>query len=414
MYSSLIQDRGVLVSFIPTIRISTLDGSSYWSSNRNSTNNAWNSNGNNGNFNNNNLYNTNVSLPSLNYQRINMITLDNIIEAYMLARANKRKSADQVEFELHWEANCLKLYEDIVNRRVQPTAYTFIIDYPKPREVFASDMSTRILHHYLDMRLRVLLERKLSPHTYNNRIGMGQTACQNAVISDIYEVSKGFTRDAWIIKVDLSGCFPNIRQDIAYKQFENLIIEDYISEDKDELLYILQICIFSYPTLHCYRKSDISKWRKIKADKSLFNKPLGTGAAIGHLIWQCAVNYYFNDIDWWLIENGIKFERFVDDFFVITNNKSFLLMLPELRRRLSLLGASLNETKLYCQHYTKGVECLGTHIKMDRIYINNRIVNRALIKTKRLNKRIDERHVEKLLSTLNSYLGICKNLNGFN
>ena len=333
-----------------------------------------------------------------------------------MARRNKRRSPDQVEFELHWEANCIALYDDIVTHSVRPTAYTFVTDYPKPREVFASDMATRILHHYLDIRLRPLLERRMSPHTFNNRVGMGQAACQNALISDIYEVTRGFTRDAWIIKVDMSGCFPNINQETAYNQLKAVIMEDYHEEDKDELLYMLQVCVFSYPTHHCYRKSPLAKWAKIAPHKSLFTKPDGVGAAIGHLIWQNAVNYYFHEIDEWLIRMGITFERFVDDFVFVTDNKEAFLpyVMPELRRRLEPLGAKLNESKFYCQHYTKGVEWLGAHIKMDRIYVNGRIVARGVVKAKRLGKRAGPKRIDRLLSTLNSYLGVCKNVNGYN
>ena len=141
--------------------------------------------------------------------------LEDIIEVYFEMRRSKRKSPDQAEFEMHWEKHCLNLYNDIINRDYRPTSYAFVTFKPKPREIFASSMSDRILHHYLDNRLRPLLERRMHGHTYNNRVGMGTNACQNAVISDIYEVSRGFTRDAWIIKLDLSGCFPNIVQDVA-------------------------------------------------------------------------------------------------------------------------------------------------------------------------------------------------------
>ena len=345
-----------------------------------------------------------------------MITIGDIIDAYMAARKNKRRSADQVEFELHWQKNCADIFDAINSRSFKPTAYTFVTDYPKPREVFASDMGTRVLHHYLDLRLRPLLEKRMGPHTWNNRVGMGQAACQSALAADIFEVSEGFTRDAWIIKVDMSGCFPNISQDIAYKQLEQVIVEDYHGRDKDELLYMLRVCVFSYPARHCYRKSPISKWKKVAPHKSLFNKPDGIGAAIGHLIWQNAVNYYFHEIDEWLSSEGIVFERFVDDFVFVTNNKAAFLpyVIPELRRRLGLLGARLNEKKFYCQHYTKGVEWLGCHIKMDRIYINRRIVERGRMKARRMNRRISPSRVENVLAAINSYLGVCKNVNGFN
>lgn len=344
------------------------------------------------------------------------MTIVDIIEAYFSARKNKRKSPDQVEFELHWEANCVKLCEDVNERRVRPTAYTFVVDYPRPREVFASDMSTRILHHYLDMRLRPLLEARMTDHTFNNRKGMGTNACQDAVISDIYEVSKGFTTDAWIVKLDMSGCFPNISQDIAYKQIEEVVLNDYEGEDKYDVIYILQVCIFSYPTHHCYRKSARSKWDAIPKEKSLFCKPDGIGGAIGHLIWQNAVNYYFHEIDKWITGLGIRYERFVDDMYFVANNKAAFLVsvIPELRERLGKLGARLNEKKFYCQHYTKGVECLGIHIKMDRIYPNNRVIRRAGMKAVQFNRCIRESKLDAMLSSINSYLGICKNTNGYN
>lgn len=342
--------------------------------------------------------------------------LEDIVEAYFSARKNKRRSPDQAEFELHWEMNCLKLCDDVNNRHVRPTAYTFVVDYPKPREVFASDMATRILHHYLDMRLRPLLEARMTDHTFNNRKGMGTNACQNAVISDIYEVSEGFTQDAWIIKLDMSGCFPNINQDIAYRQIEEVVLNDYHGADKDDVIYILQVCIFSYPTFHCYRKSPLGKWKSISKEKSLFSKPLGTGGAIGHLIWQNAVNYYFHEIDEWIIGMGIRYERYVDDMYFVVNNKTAFVsyVIPKLRVMLSELGARLNENKFYCQHYTKGCECLGIHIKMDRIYPNRRVVNRAVLKAKQFNRCIRVNKIDTLLASINSYLGICKNTNGFN
>ena len=78
--------------------------------------------------------------------------LQDIIASYSLARQGSVKSPDQVEYELHWEGNCIKLCEAINSRTYQPNAYSFIVTYPKPREIFASDFSTRILHHYLHER----------------------------------------------------------------------------------------------------------------------------------------------------------------------------------------------------------------------------------------------------------------------
>ena len=342
--------------------------------------------------------------------------LQDIIASYRLARQGSVKSPDQVEYELHWEGNCIKLCDAINSRTYQPTAYSFIVTYPKPREIFASDFSTRVLHHYLHERLVPLLENRLSKHTFNNRKGMGTSACQNAVISDMYEVSNGYTEDAWIIKMDLSGCFPNINQDIAFKQLESVIKEDYHGRDKDDMLYILRTCVFSYPTLHAKYIGDIELRKLISPEKSITTKPLGVGAAIGHLIWQMAVTYYFNDIILWLESIGVHVNVYVDDWYFVVKNKTAFLtfVIPEMRRRLSELGATLNENKFYCQHVSKGCECLGIHIKQQRVYPNERIINRAIKKAKELNKCVRISKIEKALHTINSYLGICKNTCGYN
>lgn len=342
--------------------------------------------------------------------------LQDIIASYRLARQGSVKSPDQVEYELHWEGNCIKLCEAINSRTYQPTAYSFIVTYPKPREIFASDFSTRVLHHYLHERLVPLLENRLSKHTFNNRKGMGTSACKNAVISDMYEVSNGYTEDAWIIKMDLSGCFPNINQDIAFKQLEAVIKEDYNGRDKDDMLYILCTCVFSYPTLHAKYIGDIELRKLISPEKSITTKPLGIGAAIGHLIWQMAVTYYFNDIILWLESVGVHVNVYVDDWYFVVKNKTAFLtfIVPEMRRRLAKLGATFNENKFYCQHVSKGCECLGVHIKQHRVYPNERIINRAIKKAKELNKCIRIGKIEKALQTINSYLGICKNTCGYN
>lgn len=132
---------------------------------------------------------------------------EKFIEAYYTTRKNKRRSADSVEFELHWERNLVRLMNGLEDHTFTPSAYTFIATRPRPREVFACEMALRVVHHYIDMRIRPLLESEMTDRTFNNRVGYGAIEAVNCVISDIYDVSQGFTKDAWIIKMDLKGYF---------------------------------------------------------------------------------------------------------------------------------------------------------------------------------------------------------------
>lgn len=344
-----------------------------------------------------------------------MDMMERLREAYYCTRKNKRRSADQVEFEMHLERNLRRLRLAIESRNFRPSAYTFVKLRPRPREVFACGMDMRIIHHYIDIRMRPIIEAELTSRTFNNRKGYGPNEATNALISDIYEVSRGFTRDAWIIKWDIKGYFPNASQDIVYRQLSDLAIRRYEGEDKDDLLYMIKIAVYSYPTNHCWRKSPLSMWALIEPGKSLFCKPDGVGGAIGHLIWQNAMNYYLNEIDHWIVDElGLHYGRFVDDSWIVTDNKEAMLaMMPEIRRRLADLGCTLHPHKFYCQHWSKGVEFIGTHIKIDRVYINNRIVRHAREAIQNLNKCPRVEKLGTFMSSLNSYLGFCKGRNAY-
>lgn len=341
-----------------------------------------------------------------------MIRIVNFILAYLRARINKRKSADQAEFELHWEANILNLARDVRSRTCRPSAYMFIAMHPKPREVFASDMGTRVLHHYLDIRMRPRMDAALGRHTFNNRVGMGQIACQNALLDDIYRVSEGYTKDAWIIKTDLKGCFPNVVRQTAYEQMEQLLA-DYDGEDRDELMYILRVCTLTPVTDHCEIRSSQERIDLIPREKSVFSKPPGIGACLGFLVWQNAVNLYFKPVCDWIESMGLTYERYVDDWVFITDNKEAFLacVIPTLRELFASLGARMNERKFYCQHVRKGMEWLGVHIKPYRTHVNSRTVRTAVRRVSKLRPSADG--VSSALAKVNSYLGMCKGSQSF-
>ena len=57
--------------------------------------------------------------------------------------------------------------------------------------------------------------------------------------------------------------------------------------------------------------------------------------------------------------------------------------------------------KFYCQHYSKGVMCLGRMIKFDRVYLNRKSLYNSLNK------------VKPTLESVNSYAGLYKGLNSY-
>ncbi len=349
-----------------------------------------------------------------------MVRLEDIIHVYFLMRRNKRRSEDSVSFEINLERNIMNLYNSIRDLTLRADAnYTFITSYPRPREVFAAEMSVRLCHAYIDYRLKPIIEKIYTDRTFNNRIGMGGEAAINKLIEDIYDVSRGFTHEAWVIKWDLAGYFPNADIDVAFRNTKNIIEEYYEGDDKDDLIWMSMICLYAHPQNHCYRKSNIEKWDNIEYGKSLFNKDARHGGVIGFLIWQANMTLYLNHVDHFAVDEcRLYYVRFVDDTAVVTDNKEAMLaLIPKFREMYRDVGIEMHKKKFYCQRVEKGVEFLGSHIKRDRVYLNNRTIKRFESRIDAFNTLSDGlkfKNISSFISSMNSYLGLMKGRNEYN
>ena len=343
-----------------------------------------------------------------------MMTLEGLIDSYHVCRSNKRRSTDSIMYEIHCERNLVRLSHAIQRRSFRPTAYVFIADKPRPREVFASDMDGRIVQHYIDIRLRPLLDARMTDRSFNNRLGYGPDVAVNRFIGDLWEVSEGFTREAWVVYADIQGFFPNVSLDIVYDKLREVIEKDYAEGDKDDLLYMLMVSIYSFPTKHCYRKSPLHKWESYPRDKSVFSKPEGIGSALGFLIWQNANNYLLNDFDRKHIDRyGFRYVRYVDDMrWVVRNKESFLPMMQEIREDLQKLHCTLHPKKFRCQRTGAKHDFIGKHICRARVHVAYRVRRNAFEAVRRLN-RMHARPslIGMFLSSVNSYMGILRGCN---
>lgn len=347
-----------------------------------------------------------------------MIAFEDLIHAYLLARRNKRRSHDSVVFELGQERKLVHLWKSVNSRTLDTSDNsTFVTREPHIREIFATAMSVRIIHHYLEWRLRPIYEKVLPPNSFNNRKNMGLHKAVDKVFRDIRVMSNNYEKcaDTWIVHLDFKGYFPNADVEIALKQQLDLIDGFYEGYDKDDLKYMAMAVMRADPARHCRRLGRDRDWEIVPNHKSLFSKPVGVGGAIGFLCWQNAMGIYASDVIKWL--SSVKFHRvtvFVDDIYIVSNEKSRTLrMLPEFRERLRCINVELNEHKFYCQHYSKGCMVLGSMLKFHRRYCKRNLIKRAL---KRMvywwNCKITHGNLDGLLGSLNTYAGMfCRNNN---
>lgn len=347
-----------------------------------------------------------------------MVTTDGLLEAYFDCRKRKRRTASAIMYEIDYGGKLIALRDRINNRTYTPgKSICFVVTRPRYREVFAAAFEDRIVHHWIALRLEPLFEQIFSPRTFNCRKGKGQLYGVEMLRNDVIQCSNNYTRDCYIMKLDLQGFFMSIRKSMLADMVDAFIVEHYKGDDIEDLRYLCKTVVLHSLEYHCERHSPLHYWNHLPANKSLFTNGEGLGVAIGNLFAQLFANFLLNVLDWYLL-NELGFThvgRYVDDFYIIHPDKAKLLaVVPKIRELLCKYGLTLSPTKFYIQHCTKGVEFTGSVVKKDRVYISNRTIKNFVMAVRRLNKAETVSEVEHAVSSINSYLGCLRHANEYN
>ena len=345
-------------------------------------------------------------------------TLEEVFEAYFSCRSNKRNTINALAFELDYESNLIQLWEELNDGSYQPgKSIAFIVHKPVQREIFAADFRDRVVHHLIINKLNPLFEKEFIQDSYACRVGKGTHHGINRANKFIRQCSQNYTKDCYVLKLDIEGFFMHINKEILFCRLQKFIEAQYKQNDKELVLEICHKIIFNSSTENCIIKGSTKNWDGLPKNKSLFQSPANCGLPIGNLTSQIFANFYMSAFDHYMKkEIGIRYYgRYVDDFIIVHPDKEFLKsLIPQLSNfLLSTLQLTLHPKKIYLQHYTKGVKFLGTVIKPNRIYIANRTKGnfyKAIQKHNQvvLNSKPTKTEICSFLSSMNSYLGIMK------
>ena len=115
-------------------------------------------------------------------------------------------------------------------------------------------------------------------------------------------------------------------------------------------------------------------------------------------------------------EFGDDYGRYVDDFFIVCDDKVKVKKLIRKAERLlkEKLQLTLHPTKKYCQPVKRGCKFLGSMVYVDRIYVGNGTVSNFYEAIKMYNSKEDSvENICDFYRTLNSYLGFFSHCNSF-
>lgn len=318
-----------------------------------------------------------------------------------------------------------KLYTEIINKTYKALpSRVFVIKKPVLREIFAPQFRDRVVHHLIYNYIYQYLDKKFIYDSYSCREGKGTLFGIERAKRFMRKASHNYTRDAYVLKLDIRGYFMNINRKKLYEQLQNIINYESLlitHQEKACLQYLIrEICLHNAAE-GAQRCSPFAYWDGIPASKSLFCTPPDCGLPIGSLTSQLFSNVYMNDIDHQIKACFKYYGRYVDDMLLIDRDKEKLQWaIGQIDAWLSEIGLSLHPQKIYLKHYTQGFYFLGQYIKPNRTYISRRFKKHFNTFLEELSlffaqkeEQIEMKGLLAVENTLNSYLSVLSKANTY-
>lgn len=320
------------------------------------------------------------------------------------------------------------LCDELLNRNYKPLpSKCFIIDYPKKREIFAARFKDRIVHHLYFNYTHQLFERTFIQDSYSCIKERGTHYGINRITTFCRKESQNWQRKCYGLHLDIRGYFMHIVRNklltIAINTLRKMSthrINKHSSTQWQDILdmnfiyWLTKEIISVDPRINCIMLGNLSDWDSLDPEKSMLKLKDGLGLPIGNLTSQLFSNVYLNPLDQF-IKRSLKcknYGRYVDDAIIISHSKSYLLkQVPMIKDFLkNELGLDLHLGKLRISEVHKGIEFLGVFIKPYRIYTSRKTLSRIEQKLDLL----DFKKPQKVIRSVNSYLGIFQHTASFN
>jgi retron-type reverse transcriptase len=300
-----------------------------------------------------------------------IVSLDNLLEAWKEFLKGKKKKKDVQEFSFRLMDNIISLHQNLVHHTYKHGGYqAFNISDPKPRNIHKASVRDRLLHHAIYRKLYPFFNRTFIADSFSCRIDKGTHRALNRFGSTAFKVSKNNTKTCWILKCDIKKFFASIDHNVLMNILSKYIPDGWV-------FWLLGTVISSFSSTG-----------------------RGTGLPLGNFTSQLFVNIYMNELDQF-IKHRLKVKyyiRYADDFILLSEDKDwFEAQIPPIQDFLqNKLQLTLHPQKVSIKTLASGVDFLGW------VHFPDHRVLRAATK-RRMRKKM---RITPKTETFNSYLGL--------
>jgi len=342
------------------------------------------------------------------------LTIEEVFDAYFDCRKHKRNTISQLRFEADLEHNLVALYRDLSSGCYQVgRSIAFVVTHPKVREIWAADFRDRVVHHIVYNRISEHFYRRFIRDTYACIPGRGTHDGMRRVSGFARSITRNWTQDSFFVKADVANFFGSIDRTILLDLVLRHVDEGWLRE------IIRQIATHD-PRKNAAFRSSRSLFAEVPRHKSLLHAPDGIGLPIGNLTSQFFANVYMNELDQFVKHRlGARYYgRYVDDMVLFHNDPS---VLNDWYDQIDIfmqdrLAIRLHPGKKHLNRADTGIDFTGFIIKPGRTYLRRSSMARCKRKIagwERSDNPHDPEALKKLSHSMNSYLGMLRQVDGY-
>lgn len=271
-------------------------------------------------------------------------------------RDGKIKKASVARFVAHGIEETLKLEEEIKSGKYLPRKpHTFMLTYPKARPCSSTHIRDRIVQRSLnDNVIYPEVTRHFIWDNFACQKGKGTSKAMDRIDQFLhrYYINNG-TNEGWVFQYDVQGYYPSMRHDIARGCFDRYLDRETVDHAE--------------------------KWLQRQY-------PYEIGYEPGSQMVQILGISFLNGYDHYTKEvlRAKEYLRYMDDGFVISNDKEFLKQCwKEMEIELNKVAMHYHPDKTRIFRLTDGIKMLGFTFHLTKTGKVIRIINPKNVKHER-------------------------------